>query len=83
MTINVHKILINNNNITKCLYFPHVADIIKADVLPIGQLSEYPQEPRNQEYRRYREINFRKIKCVATNPEIFNPLLISSGPLPA
>lgn len=48
MPQSVHRILI------------HGADIIKAALLPIGSLSEEPQECRNKDLKRYRENRTRK-----------------------
>lgn len=49
MPSSVHRILI------------HGADIIRQAVLPVGTLSEEPQECRNKDIRHYREQRARKI----------------------
>lgn len=69
MPASVHKILI------------HGGDIICAAPLPIGVLSEEPQESRNKDIRRYRDSNTRKISTSTVNEDLMNILLISSDPL--
>ncbi|XP_067616304.1 uncharacterized protein [Eurosta solidaginis] len=65
----VHKMLI------------HSTEVIKAALLPIGQLSEEAQEARNKDCRRFREYNTRKCSRVATNRDLLSMLIITSDPL--
>lgn len=69
MPQSVHKILI------------HGSSIIKAAVLPIGQLSEEAQEARNKDSRRFREFHTRKFSRKQTLEDMLHMLLISSDPL--
>lgn len=69
MPATVHKILI------------HSTEVIKAALLPIGQLSEEAQEARNKDCRRFREYNTRKCSRVATNRDLLSMLVITSDPL--
>lgn len=69
MPATVHKILI------------HSTEVIKAALLPIGQLSEEAQEARNKDCRRFREYNTRKCSRVATNRDLLSMLIITSDPL--
>jgi hypothetical protein len=69
MPPTVHKILI------------HGADIIRAAIVPIGQLSEEAQESRNKDFKRFRANYTRKSSRKLTNEDLLNILLISSDPL--
>lgn len=69
MPATVHKILV------------HSTEVIKAALLPIGQLSEEAQEARNKDCRRFREYNTRKCSRVATNRDLLSMLIITSDPL--
>lgn len=69
MPATVHKILV------------HSTEVIKAALLPIGQLSEEAQEARNKGCRRFREYNTRKCSRVVTNRDLLSMLIITSDPL--
>lgn len=69
MPATVHKILI------------HSTEVIKAALLPIGQLSEEAQEARNKDFRRFREHHTRKRSRISTNRDLLNMLIITSDPL--
>lgn len=69
MPVTVHKILF------------HGAAIIRNALVPIGQLSEEPQEARNKEFRNFREFRTRKTSRLATNEDLLNNLLTSSDVL--
>lgn len=69
MPVPVHKILI------------HGSDVMRREVVPIGQLSEEVQESRHKEVRRYREYNTRKTSRIKTNEDLMHALLISSDPV--
>lgn len=68
MPTSVHKILI------------HGSSIIRATVLPIGELSEEAQEARNKDFRNFRLNHTRKISRIDTNTDLFKWLLITSCP---
>lgn len=68
MPVSVHKILF------------HGKEIIDANILPIGQLSEEAQEARNKDNRKYRELFTRKSSRILTNTDLVHRLLITSDP---
>jgi hypothetical protein len=68
MPASVHKILL------------HGASIIRAALLPMGELSEEAQEARNKDYKKFRLNHTRKISRTDTNYDLFRLLFISSDP---
>lgn len=68
MTPTVHLILI------------HGPEVIRAALLPVGQLSEEAAESRNKDVKKYRERFSRKVSRTKTNEDIFKRLLLSSDP---
>lgn len=73
MPQSVHKVLS-----TQCI---HGHLIISRMLLPIGMLSEEPQESRNKELKRFREHHTRKISRTATNMDLLHLLLVTSDPV--
>ena len=69
MAQSVHKVLI------------HGYDIIQRQTLPIGLMSEETQEARNEDLNYHRENFSRKTSRTATNTDLINRLLVSSGPV--
>ena len=68
MPVTIHKVLL------------HGAVVISSALLPIGQMSEEAQESRNKHLKQYREHHSRKISRESTNQDVFNRLLVTSGP---
>ena len=66
---SVHKVLI------------HGWQIMQNSSLPVGMLSEEPQEARNKDYRYYREHHTRKDTREHTNEDLLKILLVSSDPV--
>ncbi|XP_030752406.1 uncharacterized protein LOC115879646 isoform X2 [Sitophilus oryzae] len=66
----VHKILYHGHEYMK--QFPFI---------PVGALSEEPQEARNKDFKRYRTDFSRKISRKDTLEDIFNRFMLTSDPL--
>ena len=69
ITANVHKILVQG------------ADIVAGAILPIGKLSKVAQESRNKYIKYFRRSRSRKISRSSKIEDVFNVLLVFSGPL--
>jgi hypothetical protein len=69
MPVNMHKILI------------HGSAIIKNAMVPIGRLSEEPQEAGNKDFRNIRQNHTRTFSRVAANEDLLNHLFTSSDPV--
>lgn len=69
MPVSVHKILI------------HGYQIVNKSCLPLGSLSEEPQESRNKDYRFFREHHTRKTSRKHTNEDLLKIFLASSDPV--
>jgi hypothetical protein len=50
-------------------------------MVPIGKLSEEPQEARNKDFRNIRQNHTRKFSRVAANEDLLNHLFTSSDPV--
>ena len=59
----------------------HSTEVVKSCILPIGQLSEKPQEVQNKDCRRFREPDIRKQLRISTNIDFLNMLLITFDPV--
>ena len=59
----------------------HGATIIRHAILPIGMLSEEPQETRNKTIRNFREHHARKFSRVVNIEDVFKRLLLTSDPI--
>lgn len=69
MTPTVHKIL--------C----HGKVIIEHNILPLGELTEEPQESRNRDFKHIHQFSSRKCSRQSQNEDIFNNLILSSDPV--
>lgn len=69
MPVSVHKLLI------------HGYQIVDKSCLPLGSLSEEPQEARNKDYRFFREHHTRKTSREHTNEDLLKMFLVSSDPV--
>jgi hypothetical protein len=59
----------------------HGADIVSGAIMPVGQFSEEAQESINKDRKYFRRIHSRKISRSSKKDDVFNLLLVSSGPL--
>jgi hypothetical protein len=59
----------------------HGADIVSGAIMPVGQFSEEAQESRNKDRKYFRRIQSRKVSRSSKKNDVFNLLLVSSGPL--
>ena len=59
----------------------HGASIVKAALLPIGQLSEEALESRHKDIRRFRDQHSRKFSRMVSFEDIFRRLLLSWDPI--
>lgn len=69
MTPTVHKVL--------C----HGKIIIQHNILPLGELTEEPQESRNKDFKHVQQFSSRKCSRKSQNEDIFNNLFLSSDPV--
>lgn len=69
MTPTVHKVL------------RHGEVIIAFNILPLGELTEEPQEARNRDFRHIQQFHSRKCSRESQNEDIFKNLLLSSDPV--
>lgn len=59
----------------------HGEIIIKHNILPLGELTEEPQESRNRDFKHVHQFSSRKCSRIAQNEDIFNNLILSSDPV--
>lgn len=69
MTPTVHKVL--------C----HGKIIMENSILPLGELTEEPQESRNRDFKHVHQFGSRKCSRQSQNEDIFQTLILSSDPV--
>jgi hypothetical protein len=58
MTVSVHKVFMHGAKVTQ---------VITADILPIGQLSEAPQESLHKQMKAHRDRHLKKFSRISKN----------------
>jgi hypothetical protein len=55
--------------------------MVSGAIMPVGQFSEEAEESRNKDRKNFRRIHSRKISRSSKKDDVFNLLLVPSGPL--